>query len=217
MDIREIFRLITYFGNVILAINVFLFFKSYRKKTIAFKIIAFYLLYVLIIQLRMSYLALSKTNNLVYTHYYFIGQLLFLSFFFIKEFKSKLLSNIIKVYLVFVFIFLTIYYYLFPEVLGQHNIYEVLVTSIPLIAYSFAFLIKKIEDSNKNFIYFNSGLFLYILCSTLIFVAGNLKADIKIYLWYSNISLYLIYQLLITLEWFKNFRKLVFNKFKKND
>ena len=43
-------------------------------QTVAFKIIAFYLLYSLIIQLRMSYLASLKENNLLYGHFYFIGQ-----------------------------------------------------------------------------------------------------------------------------------------------
>ena len=207
MENRDFFDILIRLGHIILALNVFLYFKSYRNKTVAFKIIAFYLLYVLIIQLRMSYLASSKTNNLIYTHFYFTGQLLFLSFFFIKEFKNELLSTIIKIYLTLVLISLAIYYYLFPETLDKHNIYEVLATSIPLIVYSFTFLIRKIDDSNKNFIYLNSGLFLYILCSTLIFITGNFKADIKIYLWYFNVSLYLIYQLLTTLEWFKNFRK----------
>ena len=207
MESKEFFDILINLGHIILALNVFLYFKSYRNKTVAFKIIAFYLLYVLIIQLRMSYLASSKTNNLIYTHFYFTGQLLFLSFFFIKEFKNELLSTIIKIYLALVLISLAIYYYLFPETLDKHNIYEVLATSIPLIVYSFTFLIRKIDDSNKNFIYLNSGLFLYILCSTLIFITGNFKADIKIYLWYFNVSLYLIYQLLTTLEWFKNFRK----------
>ncbi|WP_299672143.1 hypothetical protein [uncultured Polaribacter sp.] len=206
MELKEIINFIANLGNIILVINIFLFFKSYRKKTVAFKIIAFYLLYVLVIQLSMSYLNSRKIPNLYFTHFYFIGQIIFLSFFFLREFKNILLSNIIKIYLVLVLVSLGIYYSFLPETFFKHNIFEVLITSIPLIVYSFIFLIRRLDSSNKKFIYLNSGLFLYILCSTLIFIAGNLKSDIKLIIWLFNASLYIVYQLLISLEWYKNFR-----------
>ena len=208
MEIKEILFIIADFGNIILAINTFLFFKSYRKKTVAFKIIAFYLLYVLIIQLRMSYLSSHHINNLHCTHFYFIGQFVLLSFFFILEFKSKLLSNIIKTYLFIASLSLGICYYLYPELIDKHNMFEVVITSIPLTVYSFIFLVKRIDSNNKKFIYLNSGLFVYITCSTLIFIAGNFKSDLKIFIWFFNAALYLVYQLLTSLEWYKNFRKL---------
>lgn len=209
MESKAIFDSLNYLSNIILTLNVFLYFKSYRNKTVAFKIFAFYLLYVLTIQLRMSYLASTKTNNLVYTHYYFAGQLVFLSIFFIIEFKNKLLSKVIKSYLFIALISLAIYYYLFPEARDKHNIYEVLATSIPLVIYSFYFLIKKIDSDNKKFIYLNSGIFLYLSCSSLIFAAGSLEySSMKIIIWYSNVILYLIYQVLVSVEWYKNFRKI---------
>ncbi len=207
MEIKEIINITANLGNIILAINTFLFFKSYRKKTVAFKIIAFYLLYVLIIQLRMSYLHHNSIPNLHYTHFYFIGQFVLFSYFFKLEFKSKLLSNIIRIYLFVVLLSLGIYYFLFPDFINKHNIFEVIITSIPLIVYSLIFLTKRIDSNNKNFIYLNSGLFVYITCSTLIFIAGNLKSDIKIFIWLFNASLYVVYQLLIFVEWYKNFRK----------
>jgi hypothetical protein len=206
MEIKEILFIIADFGNIILAINTFLFFKSYRKKTVAFKIITFYLLYVLVIQLRMDYLFKHGIPNLHYMHFYFIGQFVFLSFFFILEFKNKLLSNIIRIYLFIALVSLGVCYFSYPEFLTEHNIFEVVVTSIPLITYSFIFLVKRIDSDNKNFIYLNSGLLVYITCSTLIFIAGNLKSDIKIFIWLFNVTLYLVYQILVFVEWYKNFR-----------
>lgn len=208
MDFKEIFNIIADLGYIILILNTFLFFKSYRKKTVAFKIIAFYLLYILAIQLRMNYLFSLKESNLHLTHFYFIGQFLFLSFFFILEFKNKLLSKIIRIYLFMALFSLGVCYFVYPEFLTEHNIFEVVVTSIPLIAYSLIFLVKRIDSDNKKFLFFNSGLFLYITCSTLIFVAGSLKSDIKIYIWLFNAILYLIYQILVSIEWYKNFRKM---------
>ena len=208
MDFKEIFNITVNLGNIVLALNTFLFFKSYRKKTVAFKIIAFYLLYVIIIQLRMDYLKSHGTHNLHYTHFYFIGQFVLLSSFYILEFKSKLLSNIIKIYLFIASLSLGLSYYLYPELIDKHNMFEVVITSIPLTVYSFIFLVKRIDSNNKKFIYLNSGLFVYITCSTLIFIAGNFKSDLKIFIWFFNAFLYLVYQLLTSLEWYKNFRKL---------
>jgi hypothetical protein len=208
MDLKEIFNITVNLGYILLAINTFLFFKSYRKKTVAFKIIAFYLLYVLAIQLRMNHLHSIKESNLHCTHFYFIGQFILLSFFFILEFKNKLLSNIIKIYLFIATLSLGICYYLYPELIDKHNMFEVVITSIPLTVYSFIFLVKRIDSNNKKFIYLTSGLFVYITCSTLIFVAGSFKSDLKIFIWLFNAALYLVYQLLVSLDWYKNFRKL---------
>jgi hypothetical protein len=206
-EFKEIMDMIADVSICILAINVFLFFKSYRNKTVAFKIIAFYLLYSLILQLRMSYLASLKENNLLYGHFYFIGQWVFLSFFFMEELKNKALSKRIKTYLLFALIALGISYSLNPESYEKFNIFEIVVTSVPLLVYCFIFFTKRIESSNNNFMFFNVGLFIYILCSTLIFVAGNVKAGMINYIWAFNIVLYLIYQLCILLEWYKNVRK----------
>ena len=206
-EFKEIMDMIGDVSICILAINVFLFFKSYRNKTVAFKIIAFYLLYILIIELRTSYLASLKEDNLHYSHFYFIGQLVFLSFFFMEELKNKTLSKRIKTYLLFALIALGIYYSLYPESYEKFNTFEIVVTSFPLLVYCFIFFTKRIGSSNNNFLFFNAGLFLYILCSTLLFAAGNLKAGIILYIWAFNVVLVIIYQLCILLEWYKNVRK----------
>jgi hypothetical protein len=205
-EFKEIIRMIAYVGHCLLAINVFLFFKSYRNKTVAFKIIAFYLLYILIIELRTSYLSSLKELNWHISHFYFIGQLVFLSFFFMQELKNKVLSKRIKTYLLFALIALGIYYSLYPESYEEFNTFEIVVTSVPLLVYCFIFFTKRIESSNNNFMFFNAGLFLYILCSTLLFVAGNVTSSIKNYVWAFNVVLVIIYRLCILLEWYKNVR-----------
>jgi hypothetical protein len=206
-EFKEIIDMIADVGCCLLAINVFLFFKSYRNKTVAFKIIAFYLLFILITELRMSYLGSLKENNLHLSHFYFIGQWVFLSFFFMEELKNKSLSKRIKTYLLFALTALGIYYYLYPDSFYEFNIFEIVVTSVPLLVYCFIFFTKRIESSNNNFMFFNTGLFIYILCSTLLFVAGNVKAGIKPYIWAFNVVLVIIYRLCILLEWYKNVRK----------
>jgi hypothetical protein len=96
-----------------------------------------------------------------------------------------------------------------PEAYEEWNIIEIATTSIPLLMYSFYFFIKKIDDNTyKKYIYFNSGFFVYTLCSTLIFILGNIGSrELKLFVWNINTFLYLMFQIMIFVEWYKNFRK----------
>jgi hypothetical protein len=204
MDLIKIF---IYTGYLILALNTFLFFKNYRKNLVAFKLFAIYLALTLIVQLSSRYLSFYKLNNLHLSHYYFIGQFLLLSLFFKTVLEKKVLKKAISIILISVLIALSIYYVINPSHYNRFNIFEILITSVPLIVYCFFFFIQTIDGTNKKFIYIISGLFLYILCSTLLFTAGNLDNDTRDVIWWSNTILYLVYQVLIFIEWYKHLRK----------
>ncbi|MCI2229310.1 hypothetical protein MC378_09050 [Polaribacter sp. MSW13] len=95
-----------------------------------------------------------------------------------------------------------------PKLLKEWNVLEIAITSIPLLIYSFFFFVKKLDNNkDKKYIYFNSGFFIYTLCSTLIFSLGNIGTrTLKLYVWNMNSFLYLLFQILIFVEWYKNFR-----------
>jgi len=116
-------------------------------------------------------------------------------------------KKIITFGLFIVLISLGIYYIIYPSNYYKFNIFEIIITSVPLLVYSFFFFIQKIEDADKKYIYIVSGFFLYLLCSTLLFTTGNIKAEIKKIIWHTNAILYMVYQVLIFIEWYKNFRK----------
>ena len=199
--------LIVYLNYITLFINVFLYIKSYRKFSIAFKFISIYLVISLIIQLSAEYIASYKGNNLFLLHYFNIFQFIFLSLFYFKIFTSKSLKKIVLYGLIIMslgnilnILFTSDYYYNF-------NLFEIVLLNIPLIIYSFIFLIRRIDSKNKRFIYFNSGFFVYTSCSVLLFSAGHISSEIKTYLWGLNQILYIFYQILIFIDWYKNFRK----------
>lgn len=111
------------------------------------------------------------------------------------------------------------YYGLYPQYFLQWNVFEITITSIPLLIYSFLFFTQNIDiKSTRYFIYFNSGLFIYLLSSTLLFTLGNIGLEdsairpIKLIVWKFNSILYIIFQVLIFIEWYKNFRKPISNK-----
>lgn len=205
----SLIKIILLLGYIVLGVNTISFFKSYRNKSVAFKIFSYYILTVLIIQLSMRYLKSYRIHNLFLSHYYFIGQFILLSFFFRQILRNKVQKKLIILVLISVLIILSIYYVLYPLDYFKFNIFEIVLTSVPLIVYCFFFFIQKIEDADKNFIYITSGFFLYILCSTLLFTAGNIGigAPAKKFIWHINAYLFLFYQVLIFVEWYKNFRK----------
>lgn len=201
-------EILVYIGYLILAINTFLFLKSYRRISIAFQIFTIYLLLTLLIQLLSTYIKNSPIkDNLFLSHYYFIGQFVLLSLFFKKIITKDLLKKFISRILISGIIALSIYYTMYPSNYDKLNVFEIIITSIPLIVYCFFFFIQKIEDSDKKFTYIISGFFLYILCSTLLFVAGNIDNDTRNIIWRSNSILYIVYQVLIFVEWYKHYRK----------
>ncbi len=173
----------------------------------AFKIFTFYLLFTLIIQIVTAYYFEFKIHNMHISHYYFIGQLIILSYFFFVEIKKRIIRKLITIISITVLLFLVIFYSKNPEKYFIFNEFEILATSIPLMFYSFFFFFDRIERSNKNFIYIISGFFIYILCSTLLFTVANISSGIKIMIWYLNAILYILFQVLVFIEWYKHFRK----------
>ncbi|KGL61987.1 hypothetical protein [Polaribacter sp. Hel1_85] len=202
--------IIIYLGYFILAINTLIYLKSYRKNTIAFKIISFYLLFSLILQLRVEYLKIGKEHNLFLSHFYFIGQFILLSLLYKNLLKKKLHKLILKITFVIILLVLSIQYYRNPALYDRFNLLEIVICSIPLIFYAFLYFILNIDSGKKDFIYLNSGVFIYLLSSTLLFVAGNyVSSSVSFwnrFIWSFNAFLYLIYQILIFVDWYKNFR-----------
>ena len=100
-----------------------------------------------------------------------------------------------------------IYYLMYPHKYFKFNNFEIALTSIPLIIYCFMFIVQKLEQTDKTYFYIVSGLFIYLTGSTLLFSTGNIKSPLKKYVWLMNGVLYIIYQSLIFIEWYKFLKK----------
>lgn len=204
-----LFKIIIYLGYLVLAINTFLYFKSYRQKSIAFKIIPFYLLFCLIIQLNATYLGAHNIPNLYLSHYYFVGQFLFLSFFYKEILKSQIKKRVVNLFLSTIPIVIIILYIINPLNYFKFNLIEVIITSIPIVLFSIFYFSENL-NSSKKFIYLNCGIFIYLISSTFLFSVGNIinssLSSFKKYVWILNAILYLVYQILIFIEWYKNFK-----------
>lgn len=196
-------------GYVFLVINTLAFIISYTEKDKALKYFIMYLTLCLFIQVFSDVIGDLKRNNLFLSHVYFNGQFILLSLFFSTLYGFKKFKKLHLFLTFLVVLFFVIFLINTPGSLLKWNVFEIATTSIPLIIYSFYFFVKNIDtNKNKKYIYFNSGFFLYTLCSTLIFTLGILDAvELKSYVWSFNAILYLAFQILIFVEWYQNFRK----------
>ena len=90
------------------------------------------------------------------------------------------------------------------ESFWQFNLFEIAATSLLLLVYAFIHFYKTLGESKKLF-YLNIGMVLYVLCSSLIFLFGNYNLvfieDPYIDIWIFNTLFYIIYQVLIFIEW----------------
>ncbi len=188
-------------------INSCLYIWSYifNKKKLDLLFFAIYLLVSAFVMIASSIIANKGDNNLHYSHIYFITQFIFLSLFYRTLFKSNQKRGVNIVILLVLFT-LTIQYFKNPHLIDQFNLLEIFITSVPVIIYSIIHLYNSLSKKGE-YMFINSGVLIYLTTSTLIFILGdylsvyNNTAVIKI--WMINKVLYIVYLVLILIEWKK--------------
>lgn len=209
MNSLELYRLI---GDIViyaLPVIAFVYFISFIRNNRAYKIFTIYLLLIAFIQLGSYYVGRGwlNRNNLYYSHYYFIIQFILLSFFYYELLKSFF----IKLVLIMVLLFICFQFIDDPTIYFRYNQLGMSVTQTILVFYSIIYFYKSLNDK-RDFIICNIGLLVYLLPSTLIFASGNLVLDLdfsietKRILINVNRFLSLIFEILIFVEWWRNYR-----------
>ena len=197
-------------GYFILLINVILFIKGFSNNGKAFKIFALYSVLIFIIQIIVNVLNYLKINNLFLSHFYFILQFFLLSFFFLAILKVNFQKKIINILLILCPLILFIQYIIAPNLFFEFNLFEIFITSLPIIIYS-TFYLYNLLNEKKDFYYINLGILIYLFGSTVLFLVGNLVVKLDNSLndipWILNSALYIIYQLFILVELKNNFSK----------
>lgn len=198
---------------VLLLLNCILYFRSFSTYGKAFKIFSFYLLSTLSIEFLMRIFAYYHYQNLVLSHFYFVFQFTFLSLFYFTILKEEIQKKIVKIYFVFCFSTLLIQYVFVPNKFFQFNLFEIFITCFPIIIFAILYLYNMLNEK-KVFYLINIGVLIYTLGCTIIFLAGNIitiyNAQFARDCWTLNTILYLFYQILIFIEWRKNYSKLNF-------
>lgn len=209
MDYNQIF---SWLSKIILSVNVIVYSKGlssfYSRKT--FRIFFFYIGYIFLFQIVLFLFWLFKINNIFLSHFYFIIQFVLLSFFYRELFKGKNQKRVINAVMITIISIIIIQYIFTPGLFNKFNLSEIVLTSVPLIMYSIIHFYN-ILGKKKEYVYINSGVLLYLSGSTLLFVAGNyIVASDSILnksIWIINSILFVVYQILIFVEWRKSFYK----------
>ena len=190
-----------------LLLNTTLFLKSFTKHSKAFRFFSIYLSLMCLIQLLSLLVAkVLHKPNLFLSHFYLIFQFVFLSLFYYQIIKNK----IILFLMIPILTFLSYQYLNDFEIFFRYNSLGIAITQLLLVIYAVAYFFLSLKGK-ITFIIINTGLLLYLLSSTLIFVSGNLIFNVNIseslnfLLIGANRLLYFIFQILIFIEWRKNY------------
>lgn len=191
---------------IFLLINFILFISKFKIENKPYKIYTVYLGVIVLIEILSRVFVSLGYQNLILSHFYFTGQFIFLSLFYLELLKENYQKVLVKFNLVLVPIILTIYFLINPIQLHQFCLIEILLTSITLISYS-TFHFYNMLTNKKEFYLINCGILIYLFGSTVTFLPRNLYViyglSFNMVLQYLNIVLWGLYQIFIFLEWKK--------------
>lgn len=178
--------------------------KGFSNNEKPFKIFALYCWSMFAVQLASILVVKIYNTNLFISHFYFGLQFIILSFFFYSLMKEQIQKRIISALLGLCIIILGIQYAFCPELFFGFNLFEIFITSLPLIIYG-TFHLYNILNEKKQFYYITIGLLIYLFGSTVVFLTTNLLLSLKTYdsfefIYSLNVYLYAIYQLFILFD-----------------
>jgi len=186
-----------------------LYLLGYRYYSKAYKIFSIYLIGITLIQLTMRIVIkadLTETNLFMFV-YYFVFQFIALSIFYKKLLNFKWVHYVTAAALVF----FAFQYIRDPNMYFRYNPIGVIIGQGIIVIYSLLYFYKLLSEKGE-FMIVNIGVFFYLLSSMLIFASGNLALNIELsenvpmILSQTNLLLYLIFQILIIIEWYRNYR-----------
>lgn len=197
-------------GLLVLNFVLYLTTTSFFKQTVAIKIITLHLFMLTVVELTSSYLASKHLNNLYLSHVYFINQFIVLSWFYYVLFTKKQKKWVLGIGAI-VLLSLLIQYSIDFDTFWRFNLFEVLVTSLPLILYSIVHLYNSLSTQGE-YLFINASVLIYLSVSTIIFFFGNyislndagIKLDAEMFsfsIWDINVALLVLNRVLIFWEW----------------
>jgi hypothetical protein len=195
----------------ILLLNCILYFKNFFNFDKAYKLLCFYLLNHLGVEIAMRTLSLLKMNNHFVSHFYLIFQFLILSFFFLQLLNSAIQKRRIRIFMVLCLNSIIIQYLFIPEMFFKFNPFEIFITSFPLIIFATLTLFEML-DGKKEFFIVIIAIVVYLFGSTIVFLFGNIINSYNLRLadfcWALNTVLYLILQIIFLVQWKLNYSKI---------
>lgn len=201
-----LFNILRSTSFVLLLLNLVLFISQFSKLNKAYRIFTFYLALILTIEIVIRVVVNFGYQNIIFSHVYFTGQFILLSLFYLSILTEKYQRKIVKFKLILIPIILLIYFAVEPSYLHEFCLLEIILTSLSLILYS-TFHFYNMLSNNREYYFINAGILIYLFGSTITFLPRNLHVfygkNFSYILNMLNIILYLLYLILIFLQWRK--------------
>lgn len=160
---------------IVFNVLVYLY-SSFKNKTIkSLNFLTLYLSLICINQLISARLSNLGENNLFLFHVYLIIQFVCLSFFYKSLFNTKQ-KKLVNVLLVLVMVISLCYYLIWPEDFAYFNLPEILITTIPILAYIMIHFYNSLT-SKGDYLLISGGLLVYLSISSIVFLLYALLAD----------------------------------------
>ncbi|MCB0456204.1 MAG: hypothetical protein R2776_04485 [Flavobacteriaceae bacterium] len=186
-----------------------LYLKGFTKFSKAFSYFTIYLVLIAVVQLgsKLHKIFFEGESTLFFFFYFLLFQFLSLSMFYYHLLKKKFIKIIIIVGL----LIFSIQYVQDPSLYLRYNPIAAVISNLIIVIYSILYLYQSLSQKKTDFVFINSAILIYLLSSSLIFASGNLVLNINIPISVSdtlvnvNRFLYLGFQLIIIIEWWKNY------------
>ncbi len=198
-------------STVVLLLNAVLYSRFIVSKDFAYRFFSIYLVCMAINQITGTILFELEIPNIFLANTYLVAQFLMLSLFYYAIFKGKKQRKFILIALAIISTILGVQYAWTPQLFFEYNTVGVIVTSSVLILYSIIYFFHYISDSELKLYLVNSGVLIYLLGTILLFSIANvgmkLARNVEVALWILNAFIYLVFQIIITTQWFYDRRK----------
>ncbi len=199
---------IAYIGYAFLLLNNILYLKEIKsfseKFGKAFAYFTYYLLWSFFIQVLTEVLSILYLNNLFLSHFYFLGQFLFLSLFFRELIDLKTQRVLLTKFFLASTTIIIIQYLFSPQLFYKFNLIEIFFSSFFIIICTTFYMYNSLEQKRKFYV-LTIGLLIYLFGSTILFILGNvtniLSREYTKIPWILNGLLYIVYQVFILIEW----------------
>lgn len=193
-----------YLNYGVLILNLILYAISFFKKEKVNGFFLIYLLFVTIMQLSMEVFYHLHKNNLFLMNLFFIGQMMMLGLFYSSLMNDRSQKTIIYSTMALNVTVIGVQIWLDYEQFFQYNLFVIVITNLSVIVFAVLHLYNMLT-SEKKYYYITSGLILYLLASTLVFIVGNINAklndNVKFILWTFNSFLIVVYYLFVLYDW----------------
>lgn len=193
-----------YLAYTVLLLNLSLYAISFFKKEKVNGFFLAYLLFATIMQLSMEVFYHLHKNNLFLMNLFFIGQMMVLGLFYSSLMNDRSQKTIIHTIMALNVTVIGVQSWLDYEQFFQYNLFVIVITNLSVIVFAVLHLYNMLT-SEKKYYYITSGLILYLLASTLVFIVGNINAklndNVKFILWTFNSFLIVFYYLFVLYDW----------------